>query len=194
MRLPAVQIAGLPAAWAGASIAVCDAAFVSAMTIIQRCALLLTLLSLAACEQPANPPTPAKAPAVQTQPDTATSAKTPPAPVSPATQAEPPAAPKPAKSPPPAKPVAAPVKAKPAAPAPEKKVPLELSLHPDVFDPLQPLEPLNDLSTPLLPPLFVEKTEPESPFQLNGKLITNERGDDYWQSVEGAQLQFEFKQ
>jgi len=77
---------------------------------------------------------------------------------------------------------------------PEKKVPLELSLHPDVFDPLQPLEPLNDLSTPLLPPLFVEKTEPESPFQLNGKLITNERGDDYWQSVEGAQLQFEFKQ
>lgn len=84
--------------------------------------------------------------------------------------------------------------AKPAAPAPEKKVPLELSLHPDVFDPLQPLEPLNDLSTPLLPPLFVEKTEPESPFQLNGKLITNERGDDYWQSVEGAQLQFEFKQ
>lgn len=193
MRLPAVQIAGLPAAWAGASIAVCDAAVVSAMTIIQRCALLLTLLSLAACEQPANPPTPAKAPAVQTQPDTATSAKTPPAPVAHVPHAEPPAA-KPAKSPPPAKPVAAPVKAKAAAPALEKKVPLELSLHPDVFDPLQPLEPLNDLSTPLLPPLFVEKTEPESPFQLNGKLITNERGDDYWQSVEGAQLQFEFKQ
>ena len=152
------------------------------MTIIQRCALLLTLLSLAACEQPANPPAPTKAPAVQTQADTSTSGKTPPA------------APNPAKSPPPAKPVAAPVKAKPVAPAPEKKVPLELSLHPDVFDPLQPLEPLNDLSTPLLPPLFVEKTEPESPFQLNGKLITNERGDDYWQSVEGAQLQFEFKQ
>ena len=164
------------------------------MTIIQRCALLLALLSLAACEQPANPPALAKAPAVQTQVDTSTGGKTPLAPVNPAPLAEPPAAPKPAKSPPSAKPVAAPVKAKAAAPAPEKKVPLELSLHPDVFDPLQPLEPLNDLSTPLLPPLFVEKTEPESPFQLNGKLITNERGDDYWQSVEGAQLQFEFKQ
>ncbi|WAC43902.1 hypothetical protein OU997_16890 [Pseudomonas sp. SL4(2022)] len=164
------------------------------MTIIQRCALLLTLLSLAACEQPANPPVLPKTPAVHVQPDSPMSTQTPPAPVSPAPQVEPFEAPKPVKNSAPAKPVAAPVKAKPAEPVPEKRAPLELSLRPDVFDPLQPLEPLNDLSTPLLPPLFVEKTEPESPFQLNGKLITNERGDDYWQSVEGAQLQFEFKQ
>jgi hypothetical protein len=29
---------------------------------------------------------------------------------------------------------------------------------------------------------------------LHGKLITNERDDDYFESIEGAQLQFEFRQ
>ncbi|SCW31213.1 hypothetical protein SAMN05216370_0345 [Pseudomonas peli] len=162
------------------------------MLPIRSLALLLTLLSLVACEQSATPPAKpkvetSKAQSAQTV-DTSKAAKAEPAPV-----VSKPAQPKAAE----AKPV--PVKPKPVAvaskPEPtEPKAPLDLSLHPDVFDPLQPLEPLNDLSTPLLPPLFVEKTEPESPFQLNGKLITNERGDDYWQSVEGAQLQFEFKQ
>ncbi len=98
------------------------------------------------------------------------------------TPAQPPAAPQaPAKAPAPA------VKNPPPAP-------LDLSLHTHVFDPLQPLEPLLDLSTPFLPPLFEEKTEPSSPFQLHGKLITNERDDDYFESIEGAQLQFEFRQ
>ena len=72
--------------------------------------------------------------------------------------------------------------------------PLDLGLHTHVFDPLQPLIPLSEGQAPLLPPLFVEKTEPSSPFQLHGKLITNERGDDYFESIEGAQLQFEFRQ
>lgn len=76
----------------------------------------------------------------------------------------------------------------------EPKVPLDLSLRLEVFDPLQPLEPLSDLSAPLLPPLFGEKVDTQDGFQLNGKLITNDNDDDYWQSVEGAQLQFEFKQ
>lgn len=165
------------------------------MTPIQRFALLLTLLSLAACEQAANPPAPAQTPAVQAEPEPVP-AKAAPAALSPAPPAAPSVAPATRKQPSaaPAQLVAAPSKAKPATAVAETRAALELSLHPDVFDPLQPLVPLNDLSTPLLPPLFVEKAEVQSPFQLNGKLITNERADDYWQSVEGAQLQFEFKQ
>ena len=46
---------------------------------------------------------------------------------------------------------------------------------------------------PLLPPLFVEKPVEPSPYQLNGRLITNDRVDDYWDSVEGAELQIEFR-
>src|SRR3990167_2083086 len=162
------------------------------MLPIRSLALLLTLLSLLACEQSTNPPAKpkvetAKAQSAQTV-DTSKAAKAEPAPV-----VSKPAQPNAVEAKPvPAKPKPVMVASKPEPTEP--KAPLDLSLHPDVFDPLQPLEPLNDLSTPLLPPLFVEKTEPESPFQLNGKLITNERGDDYWQSVEGAQLQFEFKQ
>lgn len=46
---------------------------------------------------------------------------------------------------------------------------------------------------PLLPPLFVEKPAEPGPYQLNGRLITNDRVDDYWDSVEGAELQIEFR-
>ncbi|MCY1401979.1 hypothetical protein D3C76_771780 [compost metagenome] len=46
----------------------------------------------------------------------------------------------------------------------------------------------------LLPPMFVEKSN-QAGFQLAGKLLHKEhaREDDYWQTVEGAELQFEFK-
>lgn len=154
-----------------------------------RSLMLLALLSLAACEQSTNPPVKPKAETVEAQPAQA-------AVTSKAAKAESvtskPSTPE-AKSA-----VAAQAQPKPAAgarkPEPtELKAPPDLSLHPDVFDPLQPLEPLNDPAAPLLAPMFGEKVAPESPFQLNGKLITNEHGDDYWQSVEGAQLQFEFK-
>jgi len=47
---------------------------------------------------------------------------------------------------------------------------------------------------PLLPPLFMEKEAAIEPFQLSGRLISNEQGDDYWDSIEGAELQFEFRQ
>ncbi|MCU1716718.1 hypothetical protein [Pseudomonas sp. 5P_3.1_Bac2] len=72
---------------------------------------------------------------------------------------------------------------------------LDLSLKPNVFDPLQPVEKDESDHDGLLPPMFGEKAAQESPFQINGKLITNDqqRGD-YWDSVEGAQLNFEFKQ
>jgi hypothetical protein len=73
--------------------------------------------------------------------------------------------------------------------------PLNLSLNPNVFDPLKPYDQDDTQPEKLLPPLFEEKPAPESPFQLNGKLITNDNiQGDYWDSVEGAQLNFEFKQ
>ncbi|MDO9618878.1 MAG: hypothetical protein Q7J43_14525 [Pseudomonas sp.] len=165
------------------------------MLPIRSLALLLTVLSLAACEQSTNPPVKAKAETVNAQPApevvTSKAVKAEPAPV-----VSKPAQPKAAEAKPAA---AAQTKPKPAVvarePAPaEPKAPLDLSLHTNVFDPLQPVAPLSDLSIPLLPPMFGDKDKTEGPFQLNGKLITNERGDDYWESVEGAQLQFEFKQ
>lgn len=93
-------------------------------------------------------------------------------------------------APEPKPPAAAQAQARPA-PA-EEKLPLDLSLPEDLLQvPLQAEEvPL----APLLPPLFDRQGEPESPFQLHGKLISNERVDDYWESLEGAELQFEFRQ
>lgn len=162
------------------------------MTCLRSLALLLTLFSLLGCDPsttPKNPkPTATEAPAPALTP--------PAAPVEPVTVLKPQQMPEPEAKP---KQVVAPTSAAPpktAKPAVQAQPPvaLDLSLPPEVFEPLQPLEPLDDAPAKLLPPLFGEKVAPESPFQLNGKLITNERGDDYWESVEGAQLQFEFKQ
>ncbi|MDP3815969.1 hypothetical protein [Pseudomonas sp.] len=178
------------------------------MICTRSLALLLTLLSLVACDQ-----APVPQPAPQPKPPKTESAKplpaapeVEPAPVKPAAVAKPVEPPVPAPQPV-AKAAAPAVVAKPKSqpkPKPpatvsksvplEPKAPLDLSLPAEVFEQLQPLEPLDDLPATLLPPLFVEKTEPTSPFQLNGKLITNERSDDYWDSLEGAELQFEFKQ
>lgn len=78
--------------------------------------------------------------------------------------------------------------------APPLKADLDLSLPPDLFEELQSLVAPDELPSPtLLPPLFRAEEASQGPFQLNGKLITNERGDDYWDSLEGAELQFEFK-
>ena len=171
------------------------------MPVIRSFVLLFTLLSLVACEQSAHPPTPPKAPVDQAQSVTSPAERTSSAVIRHAA--------KPASNPqenspeqPRSKPVEPVVKqAKPKAAVEvrppevfEPKAPIDLSLRLEVFDPLQPLQPLNDLSTPLLPPLFAEKVDEQDGFQLNGKLITNDNGDNYWQSVEGAQLQFEFKQ
>ncbi|MGB4072910.1 hypothetical protein [Pseudomonas sp.] len=167
------------------------------MTCLRSLALLLTLFTLLGCDPPSAPkPTP---PATTSALESTVSP--PAAPVVPETVAvlepqqlaEPEAKPKPVIAPTQAAPPKAVKPAKPAAPE-QPPVVLDLSLPPEVFAPLQPLEPLDDAPAKLLPPLFGEKVAPESPFQLNGKLITNERGDDYWESVEGAQLQFEFKQ
>lgn len=83
--------------------------------------------------------------------------------------------------------------------AEEAEVPkarLDLSLPDELVEDLKPEEALDDAHKPLLPPLFAPKPETQSPYQLSGKLITNDRlsREDYWDTVEGAQLQIEIKQ
>jgi hypothetical protein len=150
--------------------------------------LLLTLLSLSACDNektaPAVPHEPAKPVVVVMPAPTADRAPAPaPKPVVKAAS-------EPAR-------VATVVKrpvAKDAVVAPPLKANLDLSLPPDLFEELQSLVAPDEPPSPaLLPPLFRAEQAAESPFQLNGKLISNERGDDYWDSLEGAELQFEFK-
>lgn len=69
---------------------------------------------------------------------------------------------------------------------------LDLSVPQELFAQALEGETREDLA-PLLPPLFGEKPELQSPFQISGRLISNEREDDYWDSIEGAEVQFEFK-
>ncbi|MDP3978720.1 MAG: hypothetical protein Q8P85_12115 [Pseudomonas sp.] len=152
--------------------------------------LLLTLLSLSACDNEKTtttvPHEPAE-PAVAVMP-----APTPTADIVPAPVSEPviKAASEPAR---PAAVVSKPV-AEDAVVAPPLKADLDLSLPPDLFEELQSLVAPDEPPSPaLLPPLFRAEQAAESPFQLNGKLITNEQGDDYWDSLEGAELQFEFR-
>ena len=93
-------------------------------------------------------------------------------------------------------------KSKPASEVVKTPLPparLDLSLPPEMVSQLQPpgtLVPNN--STPLLPQLFGEKPRESSPFQLNGRLLSNELGlplsNEPRRDVEGAALEFEFKQ
>ena len=80
----------------------------------------------------------------------------------------------------------------------EKLPPVELDLHlpPELVEQVQPEAPAEEITAPtLLPEMFVEKPKEPGPFELNGRLITNERDKDegYWNSVEGAELQFKFR-
>lgn len=160
------------------------------MNASRRFGLTLVLLLLSACE-PAGPPTkPAKpvpaVPAVQPQAPS-------PKPAEPVKKS-PPVIAKPAPEP---KPAADASKPRPPSPVEQVELPkakLDLRLPPELVEQLEPGEPApGQSSEALLPPLFVEKSAPQSPFQLNGRLITNEREEDYWRSVEGAEVQFEFK-
>lgn len=112
----------------------------------------------------------------------------------------------PAKSLTPAEPPVKPARKAPAAArvAAQKlpALPLDLSLPHELVEQLQPGQPIPDIvpRPALLPPLFVEKPAPASAFQLSGKLITNDldreklESDNYFDKVEGAQLNFEFHQ
>ena len=81
------------------------------------------------------------------------------------------------------------------------RVPLDLSLPHDLVDQLEHGQPIPGVvpKTRLLPPLFVEKPTGPSAFQLSGKLITNDldrekiESDNFFDRVDGAQLNFEFR-
>lgn len=102
----------------------------------------------------------------------------------------------------PSKPVSKPAREKSAV---ERKLPsikLDLSLPRELVEDLHHGEPLVE-EKPLLPPLFVDKEAKPAPFQLSGQLITNEHErdksgeklerDNYFDKVDGAQLNFEFR-
>ncbi|SDT42230.1 hypothetical protein SAMN05216598_5625 [Pseudomonas asplenii] len=76
---------------------------------------------------------------------------------------------------------------------------LDLSLPQELVNKMQPVGkvPLSK-SRPLLPQMFVEKPASQTPFQLNGRLLSNEMDlqlrNESRREVEGAALDFEFKQ
>ncbi|PMY70779.1 MULTISPECIES: translation initiation factor 2 [Pseudomonas] len=93
-------------------------------------------------------------------------------------------------------------KSKPASEIVRTRLPsanVDLSLPPEMVKQLQPIGSVNQPKrTPLLPPMFGEKPKDDSPFQLNGRLLSNEMQlqlrNDERRDVEGAALDFEFKQ
>ena len=159
--------------------------------------LLLCLVLLSACERASEPvaqqsePEPAVVVALEPAPVVEAAMPKPVEPTAPTkvveSQPVPPALPPVASKP---KPVVA-AKAKPAEPELEQV--LDLSVPHELFEPARQSDTQEDIS-PLLPPLFGEKPEAVSPFQISGRLINNARVDDYWNSIEGAEVQFEFKQ
>lgn len=106
-----------------------------------------------------------------------------------------PAKPKPK---PKAKPARKPVSKAVAKPLP--KAQLDLSLPADMVNDLEPnVGSSTTRRKPLLPAMFTEKPESnDSPFQLNGRLISNEMQlqmrNDSRRDVEGAAIDFEFRQ
>ena len=80
------------------------------------------------------------------------------------------------------------------------KAKLDLSLPEEMVNDLEP--DVGDSPTrrkPLLPAMFTEKPQSDdSPFQLNGRLISNEMQlqmrNDSRRDVEGAAIDFEFRQ
>ena len=77
---------------------------------------------------------------------------------------------------------------------------LDLRLPPEMVKQLRPLGTVPmPAHKPLLPNMFGEKSVEESPFQLNGRLLSNEmdlqlRNEYRHNEIEGAALDFEFKQ
>ncbi|MNZ35853.1 hypothetical protein D3C78_532590 [compost metagenome] len=112
---------------------------------------------------------------------------------------EPPAAtPEPARPAPRQPAVSSPPPRAAASAAPEVVVPLDLSLPAELLERLPGEQPLQQVvePQPLLPPLFSEKTQPQS-FELGGRLITNEGppavDEDSWHELEGAELELRFR-
>lgn len=165
----------------------------------------LLLCGLVACDSDqSSPKAPASEPAEAVRP-----APVEPAPPVPVVEPEP--APEPVPEPVPEAQPAPPQKApqvpsaprslgSPRAAAPSRPVaPLDLSLPSEVLERFKlPDEvPVEALESPsLLPPLFVDKANEPDSFELGGKLITSERpvaDEDSWHSVEGVELQLQFR-
>lgn len=75
---------------------------------------------------------------------------------------------------------------------------LNLSLPPELVEGMELGKPVTESAeTPLLPSLFVEEKPAPSPYQLSGKLITNERQrpeqDNYLDALEGAEFSIEYR-
>lgn len=74
------------------------------------------------------------------------------------------------------------------------KTKLDLSLPPELTAQLNAEDQAaEDGLAPILPAFFEEKKPITNPFQLSGKLLTGEAGSEFSNSVEGAQLEFEFR-
>lgn len=78
-------------------------------------------------------------------------------------------------------------------------VKLNLSLPPELVEDMELGKPVAEIhDEPLLPPMFGDAPKQLSPYQLSGKLITNDRqrteDDNYLDEVDGAQLSIEYRQ
>jgi hypothetical protein len=179
------------------------------MSVMRFLVLTLLLPLLSACEPDAKPakvepsknvaPAESKAPvqALSTPPadaPTAASTEAGQVPEKPQAVAPVPAAVTPSKAAPP--PAASRAKVQQAsaqvAPLQPEHATLDLSLPPELLEQLSAEGVPGEVAAPLLPPLFEEDAAGD-PFQLSGRLITNEGDADYWESVDGAELQFKFK-
>lgn len=160
---------------------------------MHKVSLLMALLLLAACEQPAQPVATQTA-SVESVPAAAFAVQAVPAQDAPRAAREAVTAVRPGKPPAPQKAPAPRVLAPPVAP-------LDLSLPAELLEHWQYAEePI--VVERLLPPLFQEQAAP-APFQLSGQLITHDRlrADDgtrvedegFLDKIDGAQLNFEFR-
>ena len=174
-----------------------SALFKAIMTLMRYLPVVLLLPLLSACEPKVEP---AKVEAEKAAPAAVEEVAKPVA-ASPAPAVQVPAAvPKapPAKvATPAAATVARPKAATPAVATAQQEPPkskLDLSLPPELVERLQAEDGgVETTLAPLLPPLFEPKRPAVNPFQLSGRLLTNDGGEDYWNSVDGAEVQFEFK-
>ncbi len=160
---------------------------------MHKVSLLMALLLLAACEQPAQPVATETA-SVASVPAAASAVQAVSAQDAPRAAREAVTAVRPGKPPAPQKASAPRVLAPPVAP-------LDLSLPAELLEHWQYAEEPIEVER-LLPPLFQEQAAP-APFQLSGQLITHDRlrADDgarvedegFLDKIDGAQLNFEFR-
>ena len=162
------------------------------MTLMRYLPLTLLLPLLSACEPKVEP---AKVAAEKPASSAAVPSVVapPPAVQAPAAAKAPPAKPRPPAAAAGARPKAAQAEGGEADQA-QARTKLDLSLPPELAEQLRAEDRGTETAlAPLLPPLFEPKRSAVNPFQLSGRLLTNDGDEDYWNSVDGAELQFEFK-